>query len=82
MIALIIAVAVAYVTVGLLIIGFVGLSLWEDFMPFFGVLLLWPIVLGIFAVSAICAAPVRLGKKLGAKYRKIVEDAYNKLFNN
>ncbi len=82
MIALIIAVAVAYVTVGLLIIGFVGLSLWEDFMPFFGVLLLWPIVLGILAVSAICAAPIRLGKKLGAKYLKIVEEAYDKLFNN
>lgn len=82
MIALIIAVAVAYVTVGLLIIGFVGLRPYEDALQFVGTLLLWPIVIGILTVAAICAAPVRLGKKLGAKYYKIVEEAYDKLFNN
>lgn len=82
MIALIIAVVVVYVTVGLLINGFVDIRITTDTLGFIGVVLLWPVILGVIAISVVGMAPIRLGRKIGAKYSKPIEEFFDKFFND
>ena len=82
MLALIIAGAVAYIAVGLILAGFLDISISVDAPAFFAVVLLWLAVLVVFVVIMIGMAPIHLGKRLSAKYLTSFEDFVNKLFNN
>jgi hypothetical protein len=82
MIALIIAVVVAYAMVGLLINGFVDIRITTDTLGFIGVVLLWPFIIGVLAISVVAKAPFNLGRKLGARYSKPIGEFFDKLFND
>ena len=82
MIALIIVVVVAYLAVGVLLNGFIGLRITEDFIPFIGIVFLWPLVIAILAVSMIFVGPMYLGRELGDKYRDVFENFIDKHFND
>ena len=81
MIDLIIVVAIVYAMVGLLIAGFTDISIKDYFMPLVGIVLTWPLIIAMLVVLAVCAAPFRLGRKLGAKYLGPILKFFDKIFN-
>ena len=74
---------VAYLVIGFFISGFINVDPRDpgEFMPFAGVLLLWPVVIVGLVVIIAFGCPMLLGKKLGARYLERCEKFFDKIIN-
>ena len=71
---------VFYIWIGFFINGFFGNSIDKDSSLFYATTVLWPCFILAFVLIVVCRFPIRCGKKLGDKYRDMVETKINKLF--
>jgi hypothetical protein len=82
MIALIIVAVVLYIMIGLFVAGFLDIDVGTDGMAFFLAVTMWSLFIVAAGLIVISAPPIRLGKKLGAKYLKSIGGFFDKLLNN
>lgn len=75
------SVAILYLVVGCFIAGFIDLDPRNsgNFMPFAGILLLWPVAMAVMVAFIVFGYPMLLGRKLGVRYLERFEKFFDKI---